>query len=296
MVRVTNHGEDYELIDSGNGWKLERFGRYVLSRPCSQAIWPPRAQAAVWQAAHASFERRPGKGWQVRVPMEETWQVTMEGLIFRLKRTDFGHVGVFPEQRRLWRWIVRRLGSLPEPSKREIQVLNLFAYSGGATLACAASGVRVCHLDASRGMVAWARENARLNGLEHAPVRWIVDDANKFLDRELRRSRRYDAVILDPPTYGHGANDEIFKIEDDLQALMRRCWSLLSERPLFVLLSSHTPGCTPKALENVMVSTMQRTSGSFESGEMLLEGGPGVLAVPSGSYCRWVPGPGQGGP
>jgi 23S rRNA (cytosine1962-C5)-methyltransferase len=219
----------------------------------------------------------------------ESWRITIEGLNFRLSPTDFGHLGIFPEQRALWRWITRTLTKANVMGREQTSVLNLFAYSGGSTLAAARCGASVCHLDASKGMVKWARENAELNNLTDAPIRWIVDDVNRFLDREIRRERRYDAVILDPPTYGHGKNEEVYKLEDELIATVRKCWSLLSETPLFILLTSHTPACTPQALQNILFSTAPVLSASrYENGEMLLEGRSDVLPVPSGTYCIWA--------
>lgn len=280
--------DDYELIDSGGGRKLERFGRYLLVRPCAQAIWPPQLSGTAWDEADAVFERKPGKGWQVRTELPASWNITVDGIRFMLTRTDFGHLGIFPEQRPLWRWVQRTVKEAFPQGRPEISVLNLFAYSGGATLAAAKSGAEVCHLDASKGMVRWARENAALNSLTNAPIRWIVDDVNKFLDRELKRGRRYDAVILDPPTYGHGKNDEVYKIEDELTATVRKCWELLSDAPLFLLLSSHTPACTPQALANIFETTAGfSVAPGIETGEMLLTGRTGVLPVPSGTWCRW---------
>ncbi|MCU0576156.1 MAG: class I SAM-dependent methyltransferase [Desulfobacterota bacterium] len=283
--------DDYELLDSGNGRKLERFGRYRLARPCAQAFWPAQKDSALWEGADASFERRPGKGWQTNTEIPDSWRVIIDGLRFRLARTDFGHLGIFPEQRSLWRWIGRVITHANEMGRPEVSVLNLFAYSGGATLSAARCGAQVCHLDASKGMVSWARQNAELNNLTDAPIRWIVDDVNKYLDREIRRNRRYDAVILDPPTYGHGRNEEVYKIEDELIETVKKCWSVLSEDPLFLMLTSHTPTCTPTALRNILSSTVPGpAASSYESGEMLLEGKPDVLPVPSGTYCRWTPG------
>jgi 23S rRNA (cytosine1962-C5)-methyltransferase len=281
--------DDYELLDSGGGRKLERFGRYTLVRPCAQAIWPVQKGREIWDEADALFERKPGKGWKVRTELPPSWHITVEGIRFMLSRTDFGHLGIFPEQRHLWKWIGQTIMQALASGRKQVSVLNLFAYSGGSTLSAARAGAGVCHLDASRGMVRWARENASLNNLQHAPVRWIVDDVNRFLDREIRRKRLYDAVVLDPPTYGHGRNEEVYKIEDELVSTVRKCWSLVSENPLFLLLSSHTPTCTPVALENILNITAPGSGAfSLESGEMLLEGGPGVLPVPSGTYCRWT--------
>ncbi|HVN72558.1 MAG TPA: class I SAM-dependent methyltransferase [Desulfomonilia bacterium] len=289
MKNKTQQSHDYELLDSGNGRKLERFGRYRLVRPCSQAIWAPQRDGSLWDEADAFFERKPGKGWQVRTELSQSWKITMDGIHFLLSPTDFGHLGIFPEQRGLWKWINTVLTRANVMGRPQVSMLNLFAYSGGATLAAARCGAQVCHLDASKGMVKWARDNAELNNLTDAPIRWIVDDVNKFLDRENRRERRYDAVILDPPTYGHGKNEEVYKIEAELPATLKKCWTLLSDNPLFLILTSHTPTCTPRALQNILMSTKPPEIPShYESGEMLLEGKADVLPVPSGTFCRWV--------
>ena len=193
--------DDYELLDSGDGRKLERFGAYTLARPCSQALWRPSLPASEWARADASFDREDGNRWHNRAGIPKSWEIETAGIRFRLGGTDFGHLGIFPEQRAQWRWI-RETVAAAKASGRAPSLLNLFAYSGGSTLAAALGGAEVCHLDASRGMVEWARENARLNGLAAAPVRWIVDDAHKFMQREIRRGRRYDAIVLDPPSLG----------------------------------------------------------------------------------------------
>ena len=275
--------DDYELLDSGGGRKLERFGRYVLARPCSQALWQPSLSEEEWSRADASFDREDGNRWHGRANLPKEWAVETAGIRLLLGGTDFGHLGVFPEQRKQWEWIRRTVGAAcaggAVPS-----VLNLFAYSGGSTLAAALGGAEVCHLDASKGMVEWARRNARLNGLDGRPIRWITDDAHKFMRREVRRGRRYDAIILDPPTFGRGTSGEMYKIERDLQKTLSLASDLLSDDPIFVLLSSHTPGLTRTVAENVMG---QRFPGArIESGEMLLEGRG--LPCPSGIYCRAV--------
>ena len=274
--------EEYALLDSGGGRKLERFGRYVLARPCSQALWRPALPAARWKAADASFDREDGNRWHGRANLPAEWTIETAGIKFRLGGTDFGHLGIFPEQRAQWKWL--RETCAAEAAKRSVKVLNLFAYSGGSTLACAQGGAETCHLDASRGMVEWARGNAALNGLDKAPVRWITDDAHKFMKREARRGRRYDGIILDPPTFGRGASGETYKIERDLGETLSLAKALLSDRPLFVLFSSHTPGVTRIVAENTI-------GGAFgpkrvESGEMLLEGAGAAVDCPSGIYCR----------
>ena len=282
--------DDYELLDSGDGRKYERFGDYRLVRPCGQAIWRPRKSPSFWKEADASFDRLEGNRWSLKAPLPDNWQVTVSGMRFRLSTTDFGHLGIFPEQRDLWMWITSMLERAKDLTGGAISVLNLFAYSGGSTLAAARTGAQVRHVDASKGMVKWAGGNADLNGLGNAPIHWIVEDVNRFLDREIRRGRRYDAVILDPPTFGHGRRKEIYKIDEELAPTLEKCRSLLSDEPVFILLSSHTPYCTPIALTNFLRGITSDLPGScIEYGEMLLTGAPDVLPVPSGTYARWIP-------
>ena len=274
--------DDYELVDSGDGRKLERFGKYVLARPCSQAMWRPTKPESDWNRADASFDREDGNRWHGRSNLPKEWNIETAGVKFKLGGTDFGHLGIFPEQRAQWRWIREEVGE--RGRQRTVSVLNLFAYSGGSTMAAALGGAEVCHLDASKGMVEWARENARLNGLEGHPIRWIVDDAHKFMKREIRRGRKYDAIILDPPTFGRGAGGEMYKIERDLKETLGLVKDLLSERPSFVLFSSHTPGLSQIVAENILGQLFPQAT--LESGEMLLEGA--ALKCPSGIYCRAV--------
>ena len=292
--------DDYELLDSGDGRKLERFGKYVLARPCSQAMWRPSKSAAEWERADASFDREDGNRWHGRSNLPKEWQIETAGIRFKLGGTDFGHLGIFPEQRAQWRWIREQVKAKCEGEQRKISVLNLFAYSGGSTMAAALGGAEVCHLDASKGMVEWARENARLNGLADHPIRWIVDDAHKFMKREIRRGHRYDAIILDPPTFGRGAGGEMYKIERDLKDTLGLVKELLSESPSFVLFSSHTPGLSQIVAENILGQLFP--SATLESGEMLLEPAASAghsnirtfehsnisLSCPSGIYCRVV--------
>ncbi len=257
----------YQLIDSGDGQKLEQFGEFLIQRPCSQALWQKR-DPDQW-TPDARFTREPNGNWTGQLP--EQWTLTHEGLQFNLRATDFGHVGIFPEHAAHWSWMQQLL------TGRDANVLNLFAYSGGASLACAKAGAKVCHLDASPGMVTWAKENAALNDLQEAPIRWIVDDALKFVKREVKRGRRYEGIILDPPSFGRGKQGQVFKIEDDLPLLLDQCRELLSDMPLFILLTCHTPGITPLVLHYML--------GGGEFGEMTLDG-PGALSLPCGSYAR----------
>ena len=306
--------DDYELLDSGDGRKLERFGKYVLARPCSQAMWRHCKSAAEWAKADASFDREDGNNWHGRANLPKDWQIETAGIKFKLGGTDFGHLGIFPEQRSQWKWIREKVEvegrgrdrKIPPSTSTSnlnlIRVLNLFAYSGGSTMAAALGGAEVCHLDASKGMVEWARENARLNGLADHPIRWIVDDAHKFMKREVRRGRKYDAIILDPPTFGRGAGGEMYKIERDLKDTLGLVKELLSENPSFVLFSSHTPGLSQIVAENILGQLFP--TAKLESGEMLLEPAAqlnnqtikqsqikqstGSFACPSGIYCRAV--------
>jgi len=278
---MQSQSNDYELLDSGRGRKLERFGPVTLARPCPAAVWEPRLPHIAWEKADASFDREDGHVWTVRNCLPESWNITVEEVVFKLSTTDFGHLGIFPEQKDAWRRIreavrVRKVAS----------VLNLFAYSGGATIAAAQGGATVCHLDASKGMVARARENAALNRLTDHPIRWIVEDVTRFLGREIRRGTRYDAVVLDPPSFGRGKSGEVYKIESDLTGTLKQCFSLLTDQPLFVLLSCHTPAFTPLVLHNLLQSAAG-TTGRTEHGEMTLKGGPGAMPVPSGTWACW---------
>jgi 23S rRNA (cytosine1962-C5)-methyltransferase len=280
------HG--YELLDSGSFQKLERFGSVVLSRPCAQAVWQQSLPKADWQKVTATFFRDGGNQWRGRDKLPETWTIEVDGTKFQLSSTDFGHLGIFPEQRDQWRRIRETCAEYSKCHGRPARVLNLFAYSGGSTLAAALACAEVCHVDASKGMVDWARKNAALNGLEEKPVRWIVDDVTKFLERELRRERQYDLLILDPPSYGRGAKGEVFKIENDLPPLLALLGKLMSPQPLGVLLSCHTPELTPISLHHMLLQQFGRNGGKVEHGEMQLRGTKDVLPVPSGSFAWWL--------
>lgn len=287
MTKHQHVNQSYHLIDSGNGRKLEKFGQVLISRPSAQAVWQPQLSPSEWNKADAVFTREGDKKW-LKMPVGlESWTIDVAGISFKISPTDFGHLGIFPEQGRFWEWIQTAIGSAIASGRKEIHVLNLFAYSGGITLAAAKAGAHVCHLDASKGMVTWARDNATLSGLQEAPIRWIVDDVNKFLQRELRRGSRYDAIVLDPPSFGRGSRGEVFKIEDDLPVLLKSCRDLLSDTPLFVLFSCHTPGFTPVAMHHLMTQMMTGKGGAIDSGEMVLTGKEGVFSLPSGTYARW---------
>ncbi len=270
----------YSLLDSGNQKKLERFGDYLLVRPCAQALWQPDLPAKAWAEADGIFTRDNGNSWAGKKTLPPSWVVELEGLKFKIAPTDFGHLGLFPEHSLFWPWMHERI----QQRGKGVRVLNLFAYSGGATLAAARAGATVCHLDASKGMVAWARENAALNRLSDAPIRWIVDDVLKFLLREEKRGSTYDGIILDPPSFGRGKQGEVFKIERDLLLILEKCRQVLSDKPLFVIFTSHTPGMTPIVMKQLMNDLMKK--GTVESGEMVLPS-KSCKTVPSGSFARW---------
>ena len=256
--------EDYQLLDFGDGRRLERFGQFVLDRPCPAAEAFRRVNLELWGHADARFEGRDEQRgeWTDRSELPERWVVAYGRLRFELKRTEFGHLGLFPEQAENWDWITQQNG-LPASHERSgsagvsaaIRILNLFAYTGGSTLAAAAAGAEVVHVDAAKNVVAWARKNAQLSGLADAPIRWIAEDAVKFVKRELKRGNRYDAVILDPPSYGHGPRGEVWRLSKHLPRLLDLCAELTDGRPRFMLLTCHTPGYDAKSLRQMMSET-----------------------------------------
>lgn len=275
---------DYRCLDSGGGRRLERFGPYILSRPSPQAIWRPQLTQDQWNKADAWYERSSSGGgsWHYRTRLPERWPIRWNSLTLLIKTTGFGHVGLFPEQQPHWIWIIEQVKTASEP----LTILNLFGYTGAMTLAIAETGAKVCHLDASRGVVDWARENAGLSGYDQAPIRWIVDDALKFISREKKRGTRYDGIIMDPPTYGRGPKGQVFKIEDDMQNLMDASFEILAAAPRFFLISCHTTGLSGLVFENLLHPLIQRHGGTLESGNTAIDLPDGKRA-PSGYYARW---------
>lgn len=277
--------EEYRLLDCGGGRKLEQVGPFLLDRPVNYAVWPTRRSTREWRDAAGKYHRsdKGGGKWQFRQKLPETWEIGYGGLRLEIKPTPFGHLGLFPEQRENWAWLRRTcqdLGGTPE-------VLNLFAYTGGSSLAAAQGGARVTHVDSSKGVVQWGRRNAALSGLEKGSVRWIVEDAVRFVQREIRRGRRYQGVVLDPPSFGRGAKGQIFKIEEHLPELVQGCAALLDEGPAFMLLSCHSASFTPRVLEQVLEGYAERPA-SLESGEMLVPGEGDGPDLPSGVFTRWL--------
>jgi len=281
-MRIADKWQDYCLIDTSKGERLERWGDITLIRPDPQIIWENPSPSPEWASAHAKYNRSNtgGGSWDYRKKFGESWTIKYGDLTFMVKPTGFKHTGLFPEQAVNWDYcdkLIRGAG-------REINVLNLFAYTGGATLACANAGAKVCHLDAVKGMVDWGKENARLSGLSDKPIRWIVDDAMKFLGREIRRGNKYDGIILDPPSYGRGTNGEMWKLEDCIYELMERCTAVLSDKPLFILLNSYTTGLSPSVMAYLLHMTVgQKYKISVNAEEIALPVKKTGLAIPCGN-------------
>ncbi|MDR3310708.1 MAG: class I SAM-dependent methyltransferase [Oscillospiraceae bacterium] len=276
---------DYALLDASRGERLERWGKYILVRPDPQVIWDTERVLPEWSAPDARYDRGASGGGQwTRRSLPESWRVGYRELRFTVRPTSFKHTGLFPEQAANWDFIADKI----QNAGREISALNLFAYTGAASLAAASAGASVCHVDAARGMVAWARDNATLSGLADKPVRWLVDDCVKFLEREIRRGRRYDAIMMDPPSYGRGPSGETWKLEDDLWNLVSLAARVLSGKPLFVIINSYTTGLSPATLTYIAQSLItKRFGGAARSGELGLRVESSGLYLPCGAACRW---------
>ena len=283
---LSDNWMDYELIDCSDGQRLERWGSHILLRPDPQAIWQTDRRDPRWRSPDAVYSRSSSGGgrWEKR-DVPESWRIGYGDLVFNIKPMNFKHTGVFPEQAANWDFAMNAIRGAGRP----VSVLNLFAYTGAATAACAKAGASVCHVDAARGMVSWARENARSSGLENAPVRWIVDDCAKFVEREIRRGRKYDAIIMDPPSYGRGPSGEVWKLEDKLWDFVSLCSGILSDNPLFVIINSYTTGLSPAVLTYISESLFtSRFGGKSESRELGLPVSASGLYLPCGAACRWT--------
>ena len=282
---IADRWKDYEVLDCSEGEKLERWGKYTLVRPDPQVIWSTPKKQRGWKKMNGHYHRstRGGGEWEF-FDLPEQWTIRYDSLTFNLKPFSFKHTGLFPEQAANWDWFSDRI----KKAGRPISVLNLFAYTGGATLAAAAAGASVCHVDAAKGMVAWAKENAKSSGLEEAPIRWIVDDCQKFVEREIRRGHHYAGIIMDPPSYGRGPKGEIWKIEESIYPFIRLTAQLLSDKPLFFLINSYTTGLAPSVL-SYMISTeiIPAHGGHVEAGELGLPVTESGLVLPCGASGRW---------
>lgn len=282
-ILVVEPGADYELIDSGLEEKLERYGAVVVRRPDPQALWPKHLSEAEWKKADAVFTRdERNASWELKKGTPERWQINHGGLRFWIKPTSFKHTGLFPEQASNWSWIQDSV----KKADRPVSVLNLFGYTGGATLAAAAAGADVCHVDGSKTVVSWARENAGLSGVGDKPIRWILDDARGFVKRELKRGKKYDGIILDPPAFGHGANKEVWKIEDDLLPFLKSCRDVMSDNPLFFLVNGYASGYSSLAYDNNLCDLFGDT-GTREIGELTIRESKGGRLLPAGIFARW---------
>ena len=284
-MNIANEWKDYEIIDMANGEKLERWGNIKLIRPDPQIIWKNKSFPNEWKNANARYNRSNtgGGAWEYKKRLPESWQVKYKNLTFNIKPMGFKHTGLFPEQAVNWDWMINKI----QQSKRNIKVLNLFAYTGGATVACLSAGASVCHVDSSKGMTTWAKENVDSSGLREKPVRFIIDDVVKFVQREIRRGNKYDAIVMDPPSYGRGKNGEVWQFENNIADLVELCMQVLSDDPLFFLINSYTTGISSKVLANLLELNMKNYKGKITSGEIGLPMKNSNLVLPCGIYGRW---------
>ena len=285
-MNIANNWNDYKILDMADGQKLERWGEIILARPDPQIIWKEKTYLEKWKNINATYHRSKtgGGAWEYKKKMPNQWQIKYKELTFNIKPMGFKHTGLFPEQAVNWDWMMDKI----KKANRDIKVLNLFAYTGGATVACAAAGASVCHVDSSKGMVTWAKENIASSGLAERPVRYIVDDVVKFVNREIRRGNKYDAIIMDPPSYGRGANGEVWQFEDNIYDLVDLCTKVLSDKPLFFLINSYTTGISSKVLENILNLTVSKNyKGKVSSGEVGLPMENSNLVLPCGIFGRW---------
>lgn len=287
---IADGWKDYEVIDASNGEKLERWGKYILVRPDPQVIWDTKKEERGWKNKNAHYHRsnKGGGEWEF-IDLPKQWQIRYKELTFNLQPFSFKHTGLFPEQATNWDWFSDKIRKAKEKTpNREIKVLNLFAYTGGATLAAAKAGANVTHVDASKGMVTWAKENAESSGLGDAPIRYIVDDCVKFVEREIRRGNRYDAIIMDPPSYGRGPKGEIWKIEESIHPFVKLCTEILTEKPLFYLINSYTTGLQPAVLAYMLgIELQKKFGGTVNAEEIGLPVTSSGLVLPCGASGRW---------
>ena len=283
---VANNWKDYEILDMANGEKLERWGNIILIRPDPQIIWKEKSFPEKWKSANAKYNRSNtgGGNWNFIKPLPKSWQIKYKDLTFNIKPMGFKHTGIFPEQAVNWDWMMSKIKN----SARDIKVLNLFAYTGGASVACLKAGASVCHVDSSKGMCEWAKENVASSGLSDRPIRFLVDDVVKFVNREIRRGHKYDAIIMDPPSYGRGTNGEVWKFEDNIADLVKLCMNVLSDKPLFFLINSYTTGISSQVLENLLrINIPKKAKGKFSHGELGLPMTNSKMILPCGIYGRW---------
>lgn len=286
-MKIANNWKDYKILDMAEGQKLEKWGEIILSRPDPQIIWKEKTYPKKWKEINAVYHRSKtgGGAWEFHKKMPKQWQIKYKELTFNIKPMGFKHTGLFPEQAVNWDWMMEKI---QKSKRKEIKVLNLFAYTGGATVACLAAGASVCHVDSSKGMTTWAKENVASSGLEKRPVRFIIDDVVKFVNREIRRGNKYDAIIMDPPSYGRGAKGEVWQFEDNIYDLVELCTKVLSDNPLFFLINSYTTGISSTVLKNILNLTVGKLyKGKLEAGEIGIPMEESKLVLPCGIYGRW---------
>jgi len=293
-MQTVDNFEDVKLLDMANGEKLERWGRYLLIRPDPQIIWSKKTNPKLWEKADARYIRsKTGGGhWELKTKLPDSWQVSFESLTFNIKPMGFKHTGLFPEQAVNWKYMMDKIRKRKKEG-RETRVLNLFAYTGGATVACLEAGASVCHVDSSKGMVAWAKENVISSDLKDKPVRFIVDDVIKFVTREIKRGNKYDAIVMDPPSYGRGAKGEVWSIEKDLENLLELCIKLLSDEPAFVIINTYTGGLSGTVISNLLKMKMEETrkdlvkTGNFVTDEIGIKMEESNIVLPCGITTKW---------
>ena len=285
-MKIANNWTDYKILDMSDGMKVESWNGVILTRPDPQIVWKSKQNEKVWEKSNAVYHRSKSGGgyWEYKKNIQDRWTVNYKDLTFNIKLMGFKHTGLFPEQAVNWDYMIDKIKN----SKREIKVLNLFAYTGGATVACAYAGASVVHVDSSKGMIEWAKENIKSSNLEDRYVRFIVDDVIKFVKREIRRGNKYDVIIMDPPSFGRGANKEVWNIENDLYNLVELCSQILSDKPLFFLINSYTTGMSKTVLENILSLTVNKKfKGTITSDEIGLPMENSNLILPCGIYGRW---------
>lgn len=289
-MKIASEWKEYKILDMANGQKLEKWGNIILSRPDPQIIWKEKTFPNKWKEINATYNRSKtgGGSWDFKKKLPSQWQIHYKNLTFNIKPMGFKHTGLFPEQAVNWDWMINKIKTEKQRTNREIKVLNLFAYTGGATVACLSAGASVCHVDSSKGMTTWAKENVASSGLEKRPVRYIVDDVVKFVNREIRRGNKYDAIIMDPPSYGRGAKGEVWQFENNIYDLVELCTNILSNKPIFFLINSYTTGISSTVLKNILELTVERKhKGKIEAGEIGLPMENSKLILPCGIYGRW---------
>lgn len=300
-IQITKPSADYELLDCGEGEKLERFGKYILRRPDPQALWQKRLDDAEWKKADARFTRDDDNGngdnksgWIFRKDLDDKWKIDFANLKFIIKPTAFKHVGIFPEQSQNWIWLDEQVKNAlsQEANKTDgVDVLNLFGYTGGASLICAKAGAKVVHIDGSKSAITWGKENAEISDLAQKPIRWILDDARTFVTREIKRERKYDGIIMDPPAFGHGPENELWKIEEHFVNLVSDCFKIMKEKPSFFLINGYSAGYSAIAYENILLQLVEKFGGMVEIGELAIEEvkieGKYRRLLPAGIFARW---------